>query len=318
MFNSERTIGDTLNSVRRQTYHNIDIVVVDDGSFDRSAEIVAEHMRQDKRIRLIHQPNAGVAAARNSGAAVTTAEYLAFVDADDLWAPEKIALQMEALTVGGETIGLVYCWFAQIDETGRTYPLWAQSKIEGDALRYLCRSNCVGNGSSLLVRRAAFDAVGGYDSSLRARHAQGCEDLLICLRVAEHFKFRVVPQHLVGYRQSNDNMSSDVMQMIRSCKIVLDEYRAKYPEYETELAAHMDDMLLWLAMRAVVGGRLGAAAKLLWRLFGSNPRVVANRLPRLIGTYIRRRLMPRRAKAWLTSLPPFKGRLRPLFMEQYR
>src|ERR1700750_1680734 len=94
MFNAERTIAGTLASICAQTHHPLDIVVVDDGSTDGSAAIVDGWRARDNRVRLIHQPNAGVASARNAGAAATTAQYLAFVDADDLWAPEKIESQL--------------------------------------------------------------------------------------------------------------------------------------------------------------------------------------------------------------------------------
>ncbi len=113
----------------------------------------------------------------------------------------------------------------------------------------------------MLVRRSAFERAGQFDPSLRARNAQGCEDLLMCLRIAESYEFRVVPQHLVGYRMTNVNMSSDVMQMLRSCEIVLAEFREKYPQFGSDLDAHLVDMIHWLAVRALVGGRLSAA----WR-----------------------------------------------------
>src|SRR5262245_12926949 len=87
MYNAERTISATLKSVCRQTHLALDIVVVDDGSTDASAPIVAAHTRSDQRIRLLQQKNGGVAAARNRGVAATAADLLAFIDADDLWAP---------------------------------------------------------------------------------------------------------------------------------------------------------------------------------------------------------------------------------------
>ena len=96
MRNAERTIAATLDSISRQTHAKLDIVVVDDESTDGSVAIVAQKIRQDRRVRLVRQKNAGVAAARNTGAAATAASYLAFMDADDLWAPTKIEFQLDA------------------------------------------------------------------------------------------------------------------------------------------------------------------------------------------------------------------------------
>jgi glycosyltransferase involved in cell wall biosynthesis len=297
MYNAERTIGATLESICCQTYPALDIVVVDDGSTDMSAAIVAGHASRDARIRLVHQGNGGVAAARNFGAAATTAEFLAFIDADDLWAPSKVARQVSALLEGGPAAGLAYCWFAQIDAEDRVYSLNNRPLAEGRVLQLMCRNNFVGNGSSMMLRRTAFLAAGGFDPSLRARGAQGCEDMLICLRVAEHFEFRVVPQYLVGYRMTNTNMSSDVRQMLRSCEIVLAEFRGKYPEFSGELDAHLVDMLEWLVVRALVGGRVLAAGELMRRLAMLAPRMAVSRLPGMLDTYCRARLVPQWAKA---------------------
>lgn len=315
MFNAERTIGATLASICRQTYQALDIIVVDDGSTDGSASIVAACAEQDRRIRILKQPNSGVAAARNSGAAATDAEFLAFVDADDLWAPSKIALQLRALEQGGPSAGLAYCWFAHIDEDGRVFSLYNRPDAEGRVLHRMCRYNFVGNGSSMLVRRCAFEKAGQFDSSLRARNAQGCEDLLICLRIAESYEFRVVPQHLVGYRITNTNMSSDVMQMLRSCEIVLGEFREKYPRYGTELDAHLVDMIHWLAVRALIGGRLIEACDLLGKFFTLEPRLAISRLPNMLNVYCRSRLVPRWIKARVKRLRNKNAEFRPLYME---
>src|SRR5215510_7071243 len=105
MFNSERTISATLKSICDQTHRNLDIVVVDDGSTDGSAAAVADWRARDPRVRLVQQANAGVAAARNAGAAATTASFLSFIDADDLWAPTKVEHQLAALKDGGPAVG---------------------------------------------------------------------------------------------------------------------------------------------------------------------------------------------------------------------
>jgi len=315
MFNAERTIGETLSSITRQTYEALDIVVVDDGSTDGSAAIVAAHAERDRRIRLLRQANGGVAAARNFGAAATDAEFLAFVDADDLWGPPKIELQMKAIREGGPAVGLVYCWFAQIDEEGRVFSLKFQPRHEGHVLVEMCRQNFVGNGSSMLVRRSAFQVAGGFDPSLRARNAQGCEDLLLCLRIAEHCEFRVVTRHLVGYRITNSNMSSDVMQMFRSCEMVLAEYRQKYPQFAPDLDVHLINMTQWLAIRALIGGKFIKACVLMKNVFLAEPRLAIFRLTHMLDVYFRSRLVPRWMKAPAKRLLKKEADFRPIYRQ---
>ncbi|WP_246677084.1 MULTISPECIES: glycosyltransferase family A protein [unclassified Mesorhizobium] len=315
MFNAERTIRSTLTSICRQNYQALDIIVVDDGSTDGSASIVASCADKDRRIRLIRQSNGGVAHARNRGAASTDAEFLAFVDADDLWAPSKIALQLRALLEGGSSTGLAYCWFAHIDEDDRVFSLRNHPDAQGHVLQRMCRQNFVGNGSSMLVRRSAFEQAGQFDSTLRAKSAQGCEDLLMCLRIAESYEFRVVPQHLVGYRMTNVNMSSDVMQMLRSCEIVLAEFREKYPQFGGDLDAHLGDMIHWLATRALIEGRFFAAYDLLKKAVFLDPRTAISGLPDMVDAYCRARLVPRWIKLRVKRMLNKDAEFRPLYSE---
>jgi hypothetical protein len=137
----------------------------------------------------------------------------------------------------------------------------------------------------------------------------------MCLRVAERFEFRVVPQHLVGYRITNTNMSSDVMQMLRSCEIVLAEYREKYPQFGSDLDAHMVDMLHWLAVRALIGGRFYTGCELLKSLFVMEPGVAISRLPGVLEEYGRARVVPRWLKAGVRRMLNDKSEFRPLYTE---
>lgn len=251
MYNAERTIGSTLQSVSDQTHRNLDIVVVDDGSTDGSAAVVRKFQARDQRVRLVQQANAGVSVARNTGAAATSAQYLAFVDADDLWAPTKIECQIEALLTGGAAVGLVYCWYAAIGLDDRVVTLGPQPMVEGWVLDQLCAHNVIGNGSTLLVRRSAFEAAGGYDPSLRARGVDGAEDFLFCLRLAEHGEFRVVPRYLVGYRQTPGSMSTYSLRMYRASSLALMEYRARFPEYAREIDAQLQDFRHWFGWGAL-------------------------------------------------------------------
>lgn len=271
MFNAERTIAGTLASICGQTHHPLDIVVVDDGSSDGSAAIVESWRARDNRVRMIHQTNAGVAAARNAGAAATTAHYLAFIDADDLWAPEKIGSQLALLHEAGPEVGLVYCWFASIDRDDRVVSFGPQALEQGNVLQSLLGANWIGTGSSLLMRRAIFEAVGGYDPSLRAADAQGAEDLQICFQVAERAEFRVVPRYLVGYRFSPNGMSRQARRMFRSVEIVLGQARRRHPGEHARIGGHLQNACYWYAWRALAGGQLLDAARLALKALGRQP-----------------------------------------------
>ena len=143
-------------------------------------------------------------------------------------------------------MGLVYCWYATIGLDDRVVTLGPQPTDEGRVLRQLCAYNMVGPGSTLLVRRSAFEAAGGYDPSLH-----GAEDFLICLRLAEHGEFRVVPRYLVGYRQMMDSLSTHSVRMFRSHSLVLLEYRARFPEYAQKIDAQLQDFRHWFAWGAL-------------------------------------------------------------------
>ncbi len=277
MYNASRTIGATLDSVSRQTYHDLKVIVVDDGSSDQSPAVVRQKADLDKRIHLIGQANAGVAAARNLGAAYANTDYFAFVDADDLWAPNKIELQMQSLREGGQHVGLIYSWFALIDADDRILSTDYRPTSQGCVLADLCSSNFIGNGSSILVRRSIFEAVNGFDAGLRSQGAQGCEDLMFYLSAAELTSFRVVTRHLVGYRLTLDNMSSDVWQMHRSAQAVLSRFRAKYPEYEPRCRAHLDGLTAWLIERSIQARKFRTVTEMYRTLGEQNPELAKSR-----------------------------------------
>ena len=271
MFNSERTISATLRSICEQTHRKLDIVVVDDGSTDQSAAAVGAWQARDPRVRLMHQANAGVAAARNNGAASTTAGFLAFVDADDLWAPTKVEYQLAALQEGGGAVGAAYCWFATIDEADRAVSFGPQPLAEGQILRELCAVNMIGNGSSLMARRSAFERAGGYDATLRARGAEGAEDFLICLRLAEHTEFAVVPRYLVGYRRVPGSMSTRYLRMFRSMEFVLGEYRERFPDFAPSIDEHLQNFRHWYGWGALRDRRLSDARVLVRECLAARP-----------------------------------------------
>ena len=249
MFNAAATIGQTLRSAVVQTHADLEIIVVDDGSTDEGPEIVAELATRDARIRLIQTPNGGVAAARNVAIDNAKGALIAPLDADDLWDPRKIELQVARLEDAGEAAVLAYAWFAPIDAAYRILTPPAMPVVEGPAYYRHLDWNFVSNGSSPLVRAEAMRAV-RYDPGLRAAGVEGCEDYLMQLQVSRLGEFVCVPACLVGYRKVGGSMGANVARMLKSHMAVMrkatadDDGKAqaiadrRIAEFRVELARH--------------------------------------------------------------------------------
>jgi glycosyltransferase involved in cell wall biosynthesis len=296
--NAAKTIGRTLDSVSAQTYQNLEILVVDDGSTDQTATIVRTHSRVDKRIRLIRQDNAGVAAARNRGVSEARGSFVAPIDADDLWHPTKIAKQMAIMHERGEKVGLVYTWLAKIDPHDQVLSLKHRPQEEGQVFLAMCMGNVVANGSSPLMRRQIVLECGGYDPTLRARGAQGCEDLQLYLKIAERYEFGVVKEHLTGYRRLPGNMSSDVRRMFRSRELVFADFEAAYPQHAQIFHYGKNYAYKWLMVRALNEGQFRTAAAL---CIGAlrNDWANARWMPNSIGSALLRKVFPKRARRFV-------------------
>ena len=250
-YNAAETLDETLQSVRTQTHIRLEIIVVDDGSTDETCAIAERHAAEDPRVQLLKQANAGVAAARNTGWQHARYDYIAFVDADDLWAPTKIEKQLHALINGGEKVGLAYCWFERIDGKSIVIGSGPRPLHEGDVLEQIAEGNFIGNGSAVLVRRQALIDVNGFEPGLRAAGAQGCEDLLFYCRVAEKYHYAVVPEALLGYRFLPNNMSSNRTKMLRSWMLVVDEMLTRHPNLTGQLHRGLSHYCLWLIYDAL-------------------------------------------------------------------
>jgi glycosyltransferase involved in cell wall biosynthesis len=232
-YNAAAFIRQTLESVLAQTYQNLEVLVVDDGSQDQTAEIVTNFTAQDKRVKLFRQSNAGVAAARNFAIAQSRGAYIAPIDADDIWYPQKLEKQVECLNQADAKVGLVYTWSVYIDELGDIigkYTLDRAYKPEGSIYPMLVCSNFLDNASNPLIRRECIEQVGNYNTHLRACNAQGCEDWDLYLRIAEFYQFRVVPEYLVGYRQFIGSMAHNCQAMAKSYNLVMQSVQEKHPE----------------------------------------------------------------------------------------
>jgi len=228
-FNAAAYIGETCRSALRQTYTSLELIVVDDGSTDGTADVVLALAASDPRVRLIRQQNLGVAAARNCAMAAASGEFIAPLDADDVWDPTKIERQVRRIEECGPDTGLVYCWWAWIDWRGVVMDRSPRWRIEGRVLEPLVEVNFTGNASVPLFRRSFVERFGGYVERWRGENAQGCEDWDLAIRIAERHAVSVVPDVLVGYRRRNDSMSTERETMWRSRVQLMADLSARDP-----------------------------------------------------------------------------------------
>ena len=296
-YNAAKTLDETLRSVRGQTHTALDIVVVDDGSTDATAALAQSHADADPRVRLVRQANGGVASARNTGWRAARSDFIALIDSDDLWAPCMVEKLLAALRDSGPKTGVAYCFFAHINAASMAYPYHYPDPCSGDVLDRILRHNFTGCGSTMLVRREALLATGGFDDSLRAAGAQGCDDYLFCCRAAEHFHFACVPEVLVGYRESASGISSSTGRMLRSWMLVAEQMTARQPAKRDLILQGIRGYAEWMLGIAVAHRQFGKVRAILWLLL---------RYHRKIAWQVMIDFMPRMAVHQMRNL---KGRI---------
>lgn len=277
VYNGERFIDQTLASALAQTYHPLEVVVVDDGSTDKTAAIVEAVAAHNSRVRFFRTHRTGVAAARNLGIKQARGTLIAPLDADDLWHPEKIARQLDVMRASSPKVGLVYCWSIDIDESDFVIstPFRGKSTAQGQVTAELAKGNFLENSSSPLIKRACLDAIGGYDSNLVPH---GAEDWKLYLALSEICEFAVVPEYLVGYRQSGGSLSRDVTPMERSIELVASWLFEKWPNLPEELKRQRIYYSgISLAQRALDNDRFVAALRYRARAYKARPAALLER-----------------------------------------
>jgi len=219
------TLDAAIYSARTQTYKNLEILVVDDGSIDRTREIAERHATADARVRvLVNKDTIGVARSRNMGIDQSNGEFIAPLDCDDIWHPDKLELQVSthkdyARDNPGKPV-VVYCWCMRMSTDGTKIPTFYRPTYSGDIFRVLA-SNFMPTASIPLMPRSLVVEVGGYSGRLFDEGIQGCEDRDLYLSLAKYANFVCAGKILVGYRIMPNSMSSNQKTMFESVTRVL-------------------------------------------------------------------------------------------------
>ncbi|ANL47962.1 glycosyltransferase family 2 protein [Rhizobium phaseoli] len=278
-FNASPYIERTLRSAVQQTYANLEIIVVNDGSTDDTARLVEKMAAVDPRIRLPSTSNRGVAAARNTGIEASSGPYVAFLDADDLWHPTKIEKQVTALDRLPLQWAAVYVLHHIINKDDEIICSCRPDIARGYIYARHLTFKYVGNGSALLVRRGVAIEIGGFDSSYAAAGIGGCEDLDFELRLAARHLIEVIPECLVGYRQYPGNMSSNHLQMGQGALEVVRRSLAAnphLPHYATRSALNATRKYAYWQFRRAKSS--GLSVMVLWSMLRTEPIFVVQRI----------------------------------------
>lgn len=206
-FNAELFIKETILSVLNQSYSNLECIVIDDGSPDRLGEVAKELLVGDPRLRYIKQENAGVSKARNYGYSISRGDFIAFLDADDVWLPDRLAKMIEKFNE--DKYGLVHTDMEFIDELSSLIGKRNSGK-EGFVLDDLLLWNeCVIPApSSILLKREVLKTVGAFDTDLST-----AADQEFFFRVAAKYKVGKIESTFGLYRTHSANMSKNVALM---------------------------------------------------------------------------------------------------------
>lgn len=262
-YEAEATIGATLDSLRRQSLVDIEILAVDDGSNDGGPAIVRAAAEADRRVRLFRQQNRGLAGARNTGISLARADLVGFCDADDLWASEKAARHVEFMASRSD-VGLSFSGSVVIDDDGLPLGLVQRPESHDVDLPTLLCANPLGNGSTAVISRACLDDFKGsmsggrqcwFDESYRRS-----EDIEFWSRIQiSRWKIAGLHAPLTGYRvrARGQSLSSDTGAQIATWKRMFGALPAELVQNlgGTALSAQWR----WQARKAIFAGN-GVAA----------------------------------------------------------
>ena len=270
-YNSARYVVVAVESVLAQTYRDFEILVIDDGSTDDTKEVLKKY---GQSICYLYKPNGGVSNARNYGIEKARGKYVAFLDADDVWMPEKLNKQV-ALLESNTDVGLSYTSAIKVDENLETKS-YIEAKEYDDACEGLLLEMNILILSSSIARRDIVLQTNGFDSQFST-----CADKDFWLRLSLLTKFAPVKEHLVKYRDVTGSMSSDPFLSKRDTEGVLNKFFAlpNLPEkYKNLRNKSLSNNLMVVSGEFLHSGKIGESVRCMWRSLRLYPQNVVRPL----------------------------------------
>lgn len=221
-YNRDKTIVRAINSIRNQTYENWELILVDDGSVDATEKVVSD-IGDERIVYLKLEKNAGAAHARNIGMQQAKYDYIAFLDSDDEWLPDKLLLQMREMQKAPGDVGLIYSRMANHDGEPEDWYVcppddYPEESLKGDMLRLLLTHNVIGT-PTMLLRKECIAQTGGFREELEC-----LEDWEFVLRVAKNWKIGFIREILTKIHQSAGSVSTRLTGHLKVRCYIMDEF----------------------------------------------------------------------------------------------
>ena len=261
--NRARFLAGAVKSVLEQSYQDFEIIVVDDCSSDHTAAMMESLGRPEIRY-LRHDRQLGGAAARNTGIHHSTGEYVAFLDDDDEWYPEKLGRQMSMMLASPADVGGIYTGYFIVDRSNGQMRSQMVPTERGELYESLLAGNCIGSTSSMLLRRNCFETVGVFDERLPS-----FQDYDLWLRIARKYHFDCIRQPLLKYFVHGDKIWTNPQALTQGLELMLKKYG-----YSTAFRRKCGIYYLGLGVQYCEANRFKAGRNALLRSVRLNPLAV--------------------------------------------
>ncbi len=294
--NRRQLVAQAIHSILRQQGVSLELVVVDDGSTDGTGPWLDRIAATDSRIKIVHHERPYfISSARNAGIARASGRWVAFCDDDDLWAPDKLSLQLAALRASSARWGCT--GVVVVDE--HLEIIGHHNVKGGEVLAGLLEINTIPTGSSVIAELILVREVGGFDPALK-----GSEDWDVWIKLAQHSPLAAVDRPLIAYRMGGPSLSLDVNRMRTGRSIIVDRYAALAARHgaRPDEASHER----YLAKQLLRGGLRLQAASIFTSLAFKHRRW--RELPRAAAALVAPRLTDRLGRSRATAEVPVAWR----------